>query len=175
MKEIRKKLLMFSGLFLLAGFLGTAAYAVPSGPIGDIDNADRNATWAFVYNNDTVAHEAGDVLVWADGSHDGLDVSSTTTANNGLVAGAVPSGQTLAASSWGWLQTSGYHPAITIGVANAAGDWLVTSSTPEAAGVYSVAQATGTSTNESNINGAFAVALAASTSSDTVKGFLKCN
>lgn len=127
-----------------------------------------------VYNSDTDAKEVGDVVVWKDGSTfgDGMEITTTTTANNGLVAGVICE-HTISGNGWGFVQTHGYHSGITIGVANSAGDSLVTSGTAEAAGVYSVLQATGTqASGEARTFGVFAVALEATTSSTTVKGFI---
>lgn len=168
--KLDKKLFapLFVMAFSIAG-LSAWAYQFGSGSMNTDEERHRQVLW--VYNADNVAHEDGDVVVWTDGSlADGLEISTTSTANNGLVAGVCLGD--IPANSWGWLLTRGYHDSITIGVANSAGDALVTSSTAEAAGVYSVAQATGTSSNQSNTWGVFAVALEATTSSTTVKGIV---
>lgn len=169
-----KKVWLFAALLGLAGMAVNKVYSECVEEIGLTDgkrNVDVNADCIWAYNSDNVAHEKGDVVVYFDGTNDGIEFSTTTTANNGLVMGVVAN-DTIAATSYGWIQKRGYHSGITIGVANSAGDSLVTSTTGEAAGVYSVAQATGTATGESQSFGVFAVALEATTSSTTVKGFL---
>jgi len=166
--KLKKKLALAA---LALGLSVTAVRAYQDNPIlGQLDSG-RNHRHIEVLNADNVAHEVGDVLVWKDGTYDGIEVSSTTTANNGLVAGVVCERE-MPANGVGFIQVQGYHSAITIGVANSAGDSLVTSTTGEAAGVYSVAQATGTASGQSQVNGVFAVALEATTSSTTVKGFI---
>lgn len=164
-----KKLGIVLSLLAVMG-MGAKAFQYGNAALSNTD-AGRHRELLWVYNSDNVAHEDGDVVVWFDGStSDGLEISTTTTANNGLVAG-VCFGD-ISATSWGFIQTHGYHDSVTIGVANSAGDMLVTSTTGEAAGVYSVAQATGTGANQSAIFGVFAVALEATTSSTTVKAFI---
>lgn len=146
---------------------GLTAWAYQFGG-GSMNTAvERHQQLLWVYNTDAVAHEAGDVLVWADGSNDGLDVSTTSTFNNKLVAGVVPAGYTLPASNWGFVQTHGYHSGITVGSATAAGDMLATSATAESASVFTVADSSVT-----HSAGVFAIALEATTSSTTVKGFI---
>ena len=168
---MNKKLLLFVAALGIVGIFGSRVSAYQFGG-GTMDtDEERNRITLQVYNTDNVAHEDGDVLCWADGSHDGVDVSTTATANNGLVAG-VALGD-IAAHAWGTLLVRGYHDSITIGVRVDAGANLVTSTTAEAAGVYTIAQATGTAANQGAISGAFAVALETSESSTTVKGFLK--
>lgn len=162
--------LIFAGLLSLvcfAGFKAKVVHATESNPVMAQTDYRRNANYIRVYNEDDVAHEAGDVLIYvlpASATYDGLSVSTTTSASVGRVAGVVPVGETLKASSWGRLQTYGYHPAVTIAVANSEGAELITSSTGEAAGVYS-------SGAEHGI--VFATALEATTSSTTVKALIK--
>lgn len=159
-------------LFAMAFGSGVSAFAANNPVISSTDYR-RNAEYIRVYNEDAVAHEAGDVLIYvvpASATYDGLSVSTTSTAAVPRVAGVVPVGETLRASSWGRLQVYGYHPAITIAVANSAGDALVTSTTAEAAGVYTLA--TSTSTVGADF-GVFGVALEATTSSTTVAGLIK--
>lgn len=160
------------GFLLALMSIASSAHARFSNPALANTDEERNAVYEWVYNSDDVAHEAGDVVVYKDGTYDGVEISTTTTANNALVAGVVAYGETCAATSWCKIQVAGYHPAVTISVANSARDALVTSTTGEGAGVYSVAQATGTLTGESASFGVFAVALEATTSSTTVKAFL---
>lgn len=154
-------------LFMLLAVAGLSGLASAEQTPGRVDDPLRNRDVIAVYNADDVSHSAGSVLVWKDGTTDGLEVSSTTTANNSLVAGVVPYGVTIAAQSYGLLQTSGYHQAIKIGVANSAGDSLVTSTTGEKATPYTILMATATAAR-----GVFATALEATTSSTTVKGFI---
>lgn len=174
-----KTSLLFAGFLSLAAvgslFINTqrvVAYQLTSS--GAITDASRNRVLIRVLNSDAVAHEVGDVLVWKDSTYDGVNVATTTTANNGLVAGVVAL-DTLAASSEGWLQVSGYHSGVTIAVANAAGDSLVTSTTAEGATKYTIAMATGAAANQAAIaTGVFGVALEATTSSTTVKALIRC-
>lgn len=130
---------------------------------GGTTNTDeeRNQELLWVLNADAVDHAAGSVVVWADSTYDGVTVATTTTANSKLMAGVVPYGYTLPASGWGWIQVKGYHPAIKVSVATSAGDGLSTSTTAEKTAVSTTAGAI------------WAVALEATTSSTTVKGFLK--
>jgi hypothetical protein len=153
-----KKLL--TALFALS--VSAAAFADqkvgPAAPY-KLDATSHNLL-VYVYNPDAVAHENGDVVVWYDGSLvDGLEVSTTTSASNKLVAGIVYP-DTIAAQSWGTVMVYGYHPAINIGVANSAGDCLGTSTTAEVTGITTTAGA------------CVATALEATTSSTTVKGFV---
>lgn len=148
------------------------AYYVSAEPstIGRIDDASRNATYLTVYNEDVVDHEAGDVLIYkSGGTYPGLSVSTTTSANDSKVAGVVPSGTTLAASSWGLMQVSGYHSGVTIGVSVSTGDALVTSTTGEAAGKFAIADGTTTATAQTAV---FGVALE-TTSGSTCKAIIK--
>lgn len=149
-------------LLLAIAVLGISAgvYAKNAGEAGAATNPARNAQYLWVLNADAVAHEVGDIVVWKDGTYDGVEVSTTTSADSKLVAGIVAQA-TLPASDWGFIQVSGYHSAITIGVANSAGDCLGTSTTAEAAGVTTTAGA------------CIATALEATTSSTTVKGMIK--
>lgn len=160
-------------LFRLTAALSVLLMSVPSyarysNPALKDSDAQRNAVYEWVYNSDNVAHEVGDVVVYKDGTYDGVEVSTTTTAANPLVAGVVV-GNTIAATSWGNIQVAGYCPTVTIGVANAAGDPLVTSTTGEAAGVLDIATATTTVSAQSAV---FAVAFEATTTSTTVKAIL---
>jgi hypothetical protein len=172
---------MLKKLVLFVVFLGLAGvvHARQGSGNATLTAGERNQTFVTVYNEDAVDHAAGSILVYKDGSYDGVSVSSTTTANNPLVAGVVPVGYTLPASGWGFVQISGYHSAIKIGVANSAGDLLGTSTTADKAGVYSVVgttTTTGTAAKSTDLTASFgvaAVALEATTSSTTVKGFIK--
>ena len=166
---MNKKIVLFIATLGIVGLLGSRVSAYQQGGAAGTTDAGRAVELLWVHNDDAVAHEAGDVVVWHDGSYDGIGVSTSVTANSSLVAGVVPYGYTLPASDWGFIQTHGYHPAITIAVANSAGDSLVTSTTAEAAGVATIAAATTTVTAQVAV---FATALEATTSSTTVKGFI---
>jgi hypothetical protein len=178
--ESDKKWLLFLGVFIIgAGFYTaidvkrTEAYF--TNPALPRTSAERNAEFLVVYNADGVAHEVGDVLIWSDGSTaDGLEVTTTTTANNPLVAGVVVT-RTIPATDWGIMQTRGYHSGVTISVANSAGDPLVTGTTAEASTIGTIVMATGTATGEAidYPRGVFAVAFEATTTSTTVKAILK--
>lgn len=148
-----------------------ALHAAYSNPVQDATSPYGTAEYATVLNGDNVAHEIGDVVVFATDTTYGIKVTTTTTANNGLVAGVIAQ-HDCAANSLCVVQTRGYHSGVTIGVANSAGDSLVTSTTGEATSVYTIAQATGTAANQAVISGVFAVALETTTSSTTVKAYL---
>lgn len=174
-----KKALLLASFLTLAAFGGVlieskrvVAYQLSG--IGDAGSATRNRVLITVFNDDAVAHEVGDVVVWFDGSThgDGVEVTTTTTANNGLVAGVVAL-YDIAANSFGYIQTSGFHSAVTIGVHVDAGAALVTSTTAEAVGVYTIAQATGAAANQAAINGVFAVAFETTGASTTVKALIR--
>jgi hypothetical protein len=158
---------MFKKLVVFAAFLGIAAIARAdsSSGVNTLTDGTRNLRLLVVHNTDAVDHAAGEVLVYKDDSYDGVDVSSTTSADNKLVAGVVPSGYTLPASGWGFIQTQGYHPAIKISVSNAAGDMLTTSTTSGQVKVN----------NSGTPATVVAKTLEATTSSTTVKGFIICN
>lgn len=156
---------------ILALAIAGRVYAAYMNPIMDATSPQATAEYITVINGDTVTHEIGDVVVFATDTTYGIKITTTTTANNGLVAGVIAQ-KDCASGDLCVVQVRGYHAGVTIGVANSAGDALVTSTTGEAAGVYSVAQATGTSTNQSNTFGVFAIALEATTSSTTVKAFI---
>lgn len=170
-----KKLLALSVL-LATSLLTSAVFwkkadANQAQTIGLNTDAERNRELLWVYNADNVAHEVGDVVVWTDGSiSDGVEITTTTTGNNGLVAGVVAMSD-IPATTWGFIQTHGYHSGITITGSVAAGDSLVTSGTGEAGATYTIAQATGTAANQAIIRGVFAAALA-SDSGGVVKGFI---
>lgn len=169
----------FRGGFILSAlmlaaftFFGTQAKkeltAYQLSGIGEATDTGRNRILLWVYNSDDVAHENGDVVVYKDGSLvDGLEISTTTTANNALVAGVVAP-RTIAAATWGFIQTHGYHSAITCDTSVSAGDTLITSGTGEATTSLTVLISTSTSPED---DGAFATALA-DDSSSLCKGFI---
>lgn len=151
-----KKFIVLSALlsvsaFAVAGVANTAGFnGAPT---------DKNVV-VKVYNADGVAHENGDVVEYVYNSSYGLAIATTTSASSKAVAGIVYP-DTIPANTFGTILIYGYHPAITIGVANSAGDCLGTSTTAEATGLTTTADA------------CVAVALEATTSSTTVKGFVR--
>jgi hypothetical protein len=167
-----RKLLVILAFLGLAGLSVGKVWAQDSGDIS-LTSGDRNGNRIYVYNSDAVSHSTGTLVIYTNGggTYPGISISTSITANDGLVAGVIVE-KTIAANGWGWIQTRGYA-VVNIGVANTAGDSLVTSTTAGKAGVYSVAQATGTAANQSNILGVFATALETTTSSTSVKCMLR--
>lgn len=163
--NIKRKALLLVAAVGLAGIFGSRLVAYQFGSGTMLTDPARNRVIIQVYNGDVLAHEDGDVLVWKDGTYDGVEVSTTTTENNALVAG-VAFGD-IAAGGWGWLQTHGYHDSVTVGTV-AAGDSLVTGSTGEQAENYTVLQSTSSSPNDF---GVFGVALT-SDSAGVCKAFI---
>jgi hypothetical protein len=160
-----KSKLLILGLLAAVSGLWVSSLQIPSvayqfSPINNQTDAARHAQYLVVRNTDDVAHEVGDVVVWKDSTNDGVDISTTTTAGDKLVAGVVALND-IPASSWGFIQTHGYHSGITVDVATAARDLLKASGTAEASTV-----------DNTLAGGTFAVCLEATTSSTTVKGFL---
>jgi hypothetical protein len=158
-----KKVIAFAVAVFAAGSVFAGSLDITN-PGQTTDTAKYNKLLR-VYNADTVAHENGDVVVWQYDAVYGLEITTTTSANNPLVAGVVYP-DTIAAGGWGTIMVYGYHPAVTIGVANASGDVLVTSTTGEATGVFNVATTT--------MAYPVGIALEATTSSTTVKAFIRC-
>lgn len=148
------KLLVAASLLVF----GVAAHAAPAGAFGD--PTDTLNQYVYVENADAVAHEVGDIVVWSDIST--MKVSTTASASDNLVAGVVAHND-LPASGKGFIQTYGYHPGVTVGVATAVGDMLVTSTTEEAAGVNNSGEATAV----------FGSATEVTTTSTTVKCFIR--
>ena len=103
-------------------------------PIGSLTDAQNDSDDKFVYNQDQVSHGVGSVMTYVTTSptYTGLSVSTTTTANNSLVAGVVI-GNTCPASSWCYIRTFGYYPAVKVAVATSAGNLLTPSTTAESA------------------------------------------
>lgn len=178
MEKLMNKARLFAAFILVAGLFSVfthvkhiEAYQTHAVLSGSSD-ASTNALYVGVKNADDVAHEIGDVVVWNDGTDDGVEVTTTTTANHGLVAGVVAL-KDIPASGLGLVQVAGYHSAVTVAVATSAGDTLVTSTTGEAATTYTLAMATGSLTNEATTLGPFAVAFEATTTSTTVKAIIR--
>lgn len=119
----------------------------------------RELLWVFNAEAST-ALANGDVAQWFDGTYDGVEVKIGADADSNLVAGVAIGA--IAAQSWGFIQTRGYHSAIKIEVSNAAADALSIGSADGKAKVSSTAGMR-----------QFAVALEATVSSTTVKGFIR--
>jgi hypothetical protein len=177
--EFEKKLLLVAGVMAGVAMIGgRGLYAYITNQATTATSPAANALFVPVHNEDNVAHEVGDVVVWSDNTHDGVDVTTTTSANAPLVAGVVAI-KDIPASGYGLVQVAGYHSAVTISVANSAGDALVTSTTGESAGVFTVTGTTtttgtaATSTELLNYRGVFGVALEAGTSSTTIKAIIR--
>lgn len=167
----KKTVLLFT---LLAGFVSMTYASGAVGTAGAAEDASRSAEYMYVYNADRVSHPVGSVMVFnaPATNYPGLEVSTTTTANNSLVAGVVAL-NAIPATGWGFIQTYGYHPAVKIAQANTAGDILVTTTTAESSGLFTIAMATGTATQEGKqAYGPFAITLETTTSSTTVKAFI---
>lgn len=112
-----------------------------------------------VYNADSNAVENGDVVSYTYSATKGLAITDTTSAADPKVAGIVYP-NTIAAGAYGTIMVYGYHPAVTIAVANDDGALLGTSTTAEATGIVTA------------VGSVVAVALEATTSSTTVKAFV---
>ncbi len=169
-----------SQILKLASFVGLAAFigllmprpsleASLANPVGSQTDPAINAEYIMVINNDAVAHEVGDILVYVDSTYDGINVSSTTSAANSLVAGVVAIAD-LPASGAGLLQVSGYHSGVTVNVAVTAGDSLVTTTTGEAAAPLTIATATTTVTAQEAV---FGTVFATAVTSTTCKAIIR--
>ncbi len=154
---------MLKKLSLFVAILGLAGVAEARMASGDkvLTSGGRNAEYLEVYNEDNVAHEVGDVVVYKDGSYDGVSISTTASRNNALVAGVVAF-KDIPAASWGIIQIAGYNSTVTCDTSVSAGDSLITSATGEASTTYSVLDSTATAPNNA---GVFGVALADDSSS----------
>lgn len=189
MKKCRK-LLLFSGLILLAGALGiivgdkTQASEVSS--IGPSTEYRRNIGRLWLYNNDNSDRGPGEVVCYSSGSaFTGIEVGTCVSYANPLVAGVIPYGSTLTARSYGWVQISGYHPAVVVASNCVRGGYLVSSATNEQAATWYVhgssftprvtAQPSGVASSSHTIQGSavFGVALDIATGSETVKALIK--
>jgi hypothetical protein len=161
-----KKLLALSAL-LLTSLLTTAVFqkkadAYQFRAISQDTDAGRHAQLLWVRNSESsTAFANGDVIAWYDGTvADGLETKLVAAADSRTVAGVAIGA--VAAGSWGFIQTHGYHSAIKIEVANSAFDAL---SSGSAAGKAKVDNTAGMDN--------FGIALEATTSSTTVKGFIR--
>lgn len=163
---------MIKKLAYLAVFLGLGAFlsqvpvkqaeAYQFTGISTNTDANRHRQLLWVYNAEaSTALANGDVVQWYDGTvADGLEVKLAADEDTNLVAGvsigAIP------AVSWGLIQTHGYHAAIKVETATTAADAL------------SVGSADGKAKTSSTAGlRQFASALEATTSSTTVKGFIR--
>ena len=156
------------GLGVLFGVMSLAS-ARQNNPITSNEDPTSTADYLWVYNADNVSHSTGSVVAVVTNATYGIAIATVSTAQSATVAGVVAP-DACAATSMCFIQIYGYNSGVKIGVANSLGDLLVTSTTGEKAGIYSVASATGTA----NLNdGIFAVALEATTSSTTVKAFIR--
>lgn len=158
-KKFKKSLVGAIALSLLA--LGVGAYQ--QNTIGsNLDPGIGNRTLLWVYNAEaSTALANGDSVIYYDGTlADGLEVKLCSAGDEKLVAGVAIGAVT--AGTFGFIQTHGYHSAIKVTVATTAGDALSTSSTSGKAKVDA-------SAGFDN----FAVCLEATTSSTTVKGFIR--
>ena len=171
MNTLFKKLapgLVVLGLSLTTMFVGAYQFG---GGSADTDTK-RNQIKIRVYNLDNVAHEVGDVVVWstASATNMGIEITTTTNANNSLVAGVVVDND-IPAASMGWILTTGYAATVTVTGTVAAGDLLTTSTTGEAARTYTIVDSTGAVAGQGEDSGVFGVALSAD-SSGAVKAII---
>ena len=135
-----EKLGLALGALLFAGAWGlillpSDSQAYLQNPVQDIDSPERNAEYLIVYNEDNVAHEVGDVVIFASTATDGangLSITTTTTQGDLQVAGVVAKND-IAAGSWGMIQIRGYNDAVNITGNSTVGGALITSTTGEVA------------------------------------------
>lgn len=155
------KMALFIGLVTVTTAISTGVKALINNPIGAQTDPQINAEYVNARNSDNVAHEVGDVVVWKDSTYDGIDISTTTTAANPLVAGVVAfadMGVSGAATQYGLIQVYGYNSTVATDTNVAAGDVLITDTTAERCTTLTIAVATTTVTAQT---GVFGVALAA--------------
>lgn len=169
-------------VMLVAALLGLAGIGlyqkdvVADSTSGSINLTDgsMNIQKVWVYNQDAVVHTVGSLMCYvpsASATYPGLSVSTTVTSNSGLVAGVVVDA-TLPANGWGWIQTRGYTDDLKITGTIVVGDGLITTTTAEKAGQYTVLLATGNASQTSNAPSVFGRALDSATSSSTIKAIL---
>jgi hypothetical protein len=135
-KGMWKNVAFFSGTVLVAGWIvlaGLPGYAYQSNPIQSTDNAESHKEFLFVYNEDNVAHEVGDVVVLVTtptlGTL-GLSISTTTTAADAHGVGIVYP-KDCAANSRCQIQVRGYVGTINHTGTATAREAFMTSSTAE--------------------------------------------
>ncbi len=167
MNEKMSKFRVFLSSLLVAGLLSFGiqsqkAQAYQFTAISANDDAGRHRELLWVYNAEaSTALANGDTCQWFDGTlADGLEVKIGATEDSNLFAGvsigAIP------ATTWGFIQTRGYHSAVKIEVSNSAADAL---SIGAADGKSKVSATAGMRQ--------FGVALEATTSSTTVKAIIR--
>ena len=178
MSEKSKKLLLFSGLFLLAGVMWSAinvkqAQARQSMSIGPARGDLKNNDYISVCNDEAYDMNSGSVLVFKSGSRsNGVSVTTTTSYGDGLVAGVVPSSTTLESGSCGIIQVYGYHPNVQIASNTTAGQQGVSSATGRYAAAYQVEAATITVDNSSGNEYGVATSTSAQFGTRTIGKFL---
>ncbi len=158
-KKIMKKVVFFSGALLIAGLVTQfvserAVYAYQSNPIQSDSNSGSHAEFQWVYNQDSIAHEVGDVVVIssnASGGTFGLSVHTTATEGDSRVVGVIVEND-IPGSSWGKIQTRGFVAVVTMANDCNLGEDLITSTTLEGA------VSTG-SVSAAQLGGVFGVAL----------------
>lgn len=160
----------------VVGFVKTVVMAEGNPILPQTDSA-RNREYVRVYNEDGVSHASGTVMIYVlpvpagTATYPGQSVSTTSTGGVVRVAGVVPSSETLNATSWGRLQTFGYHSAILSSSTITAGDALVTSTNTGVAVSETIANST---TTVGADYGVFATALDSITfSSTSIRGFIR--
>ena len=143
MQDKLKKLALAFGFVVFAGLLSLNiglkdANAILNNPALSQLDEERNALYLFVYNEDDVTHEVGDVVIFvstataANAGIRGLSISTTTTLGDNQVAGVVV-GTDIKATSWGKIQIFGYCPIVNITGSSTVGGALITSTTGELA------------------------------------------
>lgn len=164
---MNSKKLVFLSALLATSLFTTAVFqkkveAYQFASISSDTDAGRHSMLLWVRNAEaSTALANGTVCQWTDGSvADGLEVIIAATADSNLVAGVATGA--VAAGKYGFIQTHGYHSAIKVATATTAADALSVGSTAGQAKTSSTAGMR-----------QFAVALEATTSSTTVKGFIR--
>jgi hypothetical protein len=102
----------YIGLFVAVLLLGSVTYSYSHSILADPKTTDGAAYQVTpIYNNSGAALDAGDVVVWDIGNSTGdndLYVTTTTTADTGIVAGVVLSAIGIASEGsavvWGFAQ-----------------------------------------------------------------------
>lgn len=167
---------------LVSALLGLAVMGLYQSKVGadegsgsiNLTDGSMNVQKVYVYNQDAVEHTVGSVMCYVksvNATYPGLSVSTTVTSNSGLIAGVVVD-KTIPANGWGRIQTRGYHSAVKITGTVVFGDGLITTTTAEKAGQYTVLLSTGNAAQTSNAPSVFGRALDSATSSDTIKAVL---
>lgn len=170
---MKMKVWLFNAALLLS-LMGAVAVHARSGS-GDATETSggRNVVKEWVYNSDANDHAAGAVVIYTSGggTYPGVSVTTTTSANSGLVAGVVVD-RTLPGNGWGFIQVTGYCATVNVDFDVTAGDTLVTSTTSAKAQPITVAQSTGTASGQTQAMGKMGISLETSTAHSTVKAVL---